>query len=88
MGSDLDIFVNFQSFPVFQSTLPAWGATGDAEIFDIEVEFQSTLPAWGATMACVYEYVDDAISIHAPRMGNAVKLRGIHRVSCFFSLST
>ena len=25
---------------------------------------------------------------HLPLEGNAVKLRGIHRVSCFFSLST
>ena len=25
---------------------------------------------------------------HLPHAGNAVKLRGIHRVSCFFSLST
>ena len=34
----------------FQSTLPAWGATGTAGRLLVRINaFQSTLPAWGAT---------------------------------------
>ena len=36
--------------PVFQSTLPGWGATLDVVgIANDLVKFQSTLPGWGAT---------------------------------------
>ena len=34
---------------VFQSTLPAWGATNTCEKYKTNKIFQSTLPAWGAT---------------------------------------
>ena len=34
---------------VFQSTLPAWGATSNDAKTGWHIEFQSTLPAWGAT---------------------------------------
>ncbi len=34
---------------VFQSTLPAWGATDAAPQAGAALPFQSTLPAWGAT---------------------------------------
>ena len=34
---------------VFQSTLPAWGATRDPCTCGGYHKFQSTLPAWGAT---------------------------------------
>ena len=34
---------------VFQSTLPAWGATAAASSESFCARFQSTLPAWGAT---------------------------------------
>ena len=32
--------------------------------------FQSTLPVWGATIPGVIYMMDDAISIHAPRVGS------------------
>ena len=34
---------------IFQSTLPAWGATRSWEDIMTGAKFQSTLPAWGAT---------------------------------------
>ena len=57
---------------MFQSTLPAWGAT-----FYCRGErrgrcwFQSTLPAWGATirLGCRTNQ-PQAVSIHAPRVGS------------------
>ena len=70
MGSDLANRQQSKQFKIFQSTLPAWGATTDEERFDIIRLFQSTLPAWGAT-GIVNRPVDDShISIHAPRMGS------------------
>jgi len=38
------------SITIFQSTLPAWGATAIKKRRTIHAQFQSTLPAWGATM--------------------------------------
>ena len=35
---------------LFQSTLPAWGATITGDSLEKVKEFQSTLPAWGATL--------------------------------------
>ena len=35
--------------PLFQSTLPAWGATAYLLCAGRRPRFQSTLPAWGAT---------------------------------------
>ena len=49
VGSDS----NFSSLSViallFQSTLPAWGATASSKVIGAFQAFQSTLPAWGAT---------------------------------------
>ena len=61
----------------FQSTLPAWGATGKpCEILSIDV-FQSTLPAWGATSLGRKEIDEVPISIHAPRVGSDLAVRGL-----------
>ena len=50
MGSDLTAQFELQRQKVFQSTLPAWGATSAQFIEDNPPVFQSTLPAWGATI--------------------------------------
>ena len=55
---------------IFQSTLPARGATAFAESANVSVIFQSTLPARGATCTPEREYRDGEISIHAPRTGS------------------
>ena len=55
---------------VFQSTLPARGATDADVLFLCNVEFQSTLPARGATRVTKAECLDLPISIHAPRTGS------------------
>ena len=56
---------------VFQSTLPAWGATGNADRpYRSASGFQSTLPAWGATLSPLNLGADIGISIHAPRVGS------------------
>ena len=50
MGSDHDLVKHTEWCIIFQSTLPAWGAT--LVIGDVPYQlgaFQSTLPAWGAT---------------------------------------
>ena len=58
------------SLLLFQSTLPAWGATRTQTGSDNPIVFQSTLPAWGATKWLAMAYHIDNISIHAPRMGS------------------
>ena len=55
---------------IFQSTLPAWGATYLPDLLKVPVKFQSTLPAWGATSGIRAWYTFRGISIHAPRMGS------------------
>ena len=48
MGSDIRR-VHFPLLAIFQSTLPAWGATPQSlDVWHLS-QFQSTLPAWGAT---------------------------------------
>ena len=59
-----------QRLLLFQSTLPAWGATERARTSIERREFQSTLPAWGATNGMVVDFKHISISIHAPRMGS------------------
>ena len=56
---------------IFQSTLPARGATCSA-LRDVPraAVFQSTLPARGATVSGAMEDADGEISIHAPRTGS------------------
>ena len=56
--------------PLFQSTLPVWGATCLRRSCPGDPGFQSTLPVWGAT--CLRPQHPDAggISIHAPRVGS------------------
>ena len=71
---------------LFQSTLPARGATvTSALVSTVTPVFQSTLPARGATKADVAKYKADAISIHAPREGSDVpsrfKKRGSRNIS-------
>ena len=55
---------------VFQSTLPAWGATFHEPSDEEWDSFQSTLPAWGATAKDQLYRQHQIISIHAPRMGS------------------
>ena len=56
---------------IFQSTLPARGATTASTIVRVPAEFQSTLPARGATIdRQVRRRKPLFISIHAPREGS------------------
>ena len=55
---------------LFQSTLPAWGATATSGYMAAQQAFQSTLPAWGATPPVARILAVQNISIHAPRMGS------------------
>ncbi|AUD75147.1 hypothetical protein NRBB11_1422 [Bifidobacterium breve] len=71
MGSDWVVSSMPWMGPVFQSTLPGWGATCYAVACNRSIEFQSTLPGWGATVAFdLGEVLAVFISIHAPRMGS------------------
>ena len=55
----------------FQSTLPVRGATASPSDFpEKEPQFQSTLPVRGATWDLFSQFMDKAISIHAPRTGS------------------
>ena len=54
----------------FQSTLPARGATLQADFFYWLEKFQSTLPARGATFRVEFTHAEQLISIHAPRTGS------------------
>ena len=53
---------------LFQSTLPAWGATSASWSGGIRLRFQSTLPAWGATPTEMSS-AQGEVSIHAPAWG-------------------
>ena len=66
----------------FQSTRPEWGATQTArEPFRLSA-FQSTRPEWGATEDLRMIRTQEAISIHAPRVGR--DLRQAFLLACFF----
>ena len=70
---------------IFQSTLPARGAT--MQYFEENgrsVKFQSTLPARGATSACCACITSSAISIHAPRTGSDIEIRLLTSASATF----
>ena len=55
---------------VFQSTLPAGGATNATKQHLLTEQFQSTLPVGGATPSSLLCFVLYHISIHAPREGS------------------
>ena len=71
MGSDHPTGIISTAKPLFQSTLPGWGATVSPMRYSTAFDrFQSTLPGWGAT-SCVRDNATCIdISIHAPRMGS------------------
>ena len=69
-GSDSKIFTFRIAPTLFQSTLPARGATTDASIHFLLLLFQSTLPARGATTDNLRGIETSTISIHAPRTGS------------------
>ena len=51
VGSDLnELIAAERTHRQFQSTLPVWGATIFAVLYETERVFQSTLPVWGATV--------------------------------------
>ena len=51
MGSDLSNDCKNSFTPLFQSTLPGWGATKRSDDMTQKILFQSTLPGWGATFS-------------------------------------
>ncbi len=69
-GERLEKFRAYALLDLFQSTLPARGATRPAVVIELITEFQSTLPARGATRSASAREVHRAISIHAPRTGS------------------
>ena len=61
---------NASGMELFQSTLPARGATGGGVLLVSLEIFQSTLPARGATWMVNFVRHNLCISIHAPRTGS------------------
>jgi len=59
---------------LFQSTLPAKGATHARLVRSHRHEFQSTLPAKGATTLAPDSPIAHRVSIHAPREGSDMDL--------------
>ena len=83
-GERLLAAYGFRMAGVFQSTLPARGATDADVLFLCNVEFQSTLPARGATRHRRLPQRVLDISIHAPRTGSDLLRRRpmvIHPIS-------
>ena len=70
VGSDPPEAAAEDESPLFQSTLPVWGATSTLLGRAKRRLFQSTLPVWGATRFDVASGVFIQISIHAPRVGS------------------
>ena len=64
----MDDFFRFAT--IFQSTLPARGATQRMSKISPIFLFQSLLPARGATLLPDYGGDGNSISIHAPRTGS------------------
>ena len=71
-GSDLENLVPQCRASLFQSTLPARGATLRLRNASKSWRFQSTLPARGATLCGAWwtGSIQNPISIHAPRTGS------------------
>ena len=72
MGSDTRLFLVFSRFKIFQSTLPAWGATPPADKgFDVGSLISIHAPRMGSdTGDTKVRFFACGISIHAPRMGS------------------
>ena len=68
-GSDFTVALDILN-RIFQSTLPARGATVSCCKFRWIAKFQSTLPARGATAFPILSTLFIPISIHAPRTGS------------------
>ena len=70
-GSDIIPIVQQWEDELFQSTLPARGATRRQRVgTGAQSGFQSTLPARGATIDSLVYCAVHKISIHAPRTGS------------------
>ena len=69
-GSDYIVTANRHCTRLFQSTLPARGATYEPPVFGYDRQFQSTLPARGATRRLSVPGRRSPVSIHAPRAGS------------------
>ena len=76
-GSDANTLRRDNQRGIFQSTLPARGATDKNQSNATIIIFQSTLPARGATVPRQHgQNVRHCISIHAPREGSDGERRG------------
>ena len=71
MGSDRPPLPAFSSRNLFQSTLPAWGATGQRRRYHLRSEISIHAPRMGSDgIGHVFALLRIHISIHAPRMGS------------------
>ena len=71
----MDDFFRFAT--IFQSTLPARGATQRMSKISPIFLFQSMLPARGATFPSMIAIFNRQISIHAPRTGATFTTYGL-----------
>ena len=71
----MPLMLAFTLETVFQSTLPARGATDFRTDRHCAEGFQSTLPARGATVVNAFKTSRFSISIHAPRTGSDADFR-------------
>ena len=72
---------------IFQSTLPARGATSSsASLLPARTSFQSTLPARGATVGKFIKSCEELISIHAPRTGSDLLEHELHNGNADISI--
>ena len=76
---------NMPLMVVFQSTLPARGATRLPRCSRQHHPFQSTLPARGATGTYTFECYAELISIHAPRTGSDAETMNLQNRGGYFN---
>ena len=62
----------YHDIELFQSTLPAGGATDIADTLDMEESISIHAPRGGATLAFLIHDLLVTISIHAPRGGSDI----------------
>ena len=78
MGSDWPLPSGCVFQPVFQSTLPGWGATGPAPSTPCACDFNPRSPDGERLASVTVASAVSSISIHAPRMGSDPR-RGLRR---------
>ena len=85
MGSDLSEASYRLYIRIFQSTLPAWGATCVFRCSVYGAVISIHAPRMGSDLVPLCDGLVGRISIHAPRMGSDTKIDAVWRADSYFN---